>query len=235
MMIWNLYKESWLLLCFLLPLPPLLEFLLLPAIVIVHDHCGGRWWGSSEEEHKGWSHLWSQVILSSSPLSATPLLPLLPLWFSELLPLCVEKLFSNTELVELRASSITDLRGGSVSKKCGESELLYVWTLIWWFWKCRVDSNRFCVFSETYLQPSHCSGAGSCSRSCSPDQTNRLYLGSFSFFLFFFLLYIFAFIEWKTTLPDFREPRWKIEETRSLSTSLAEAITEESPRRSGKF
>ena len=121
-MIWNLYKESWLLLCFLLPLPPLLEFLLLPAIVIDHDHdhCGGRWWGSSEEEHKGWSHLWSQVILSSSPLSATPLLPLLPLWFSELLPLCVEKLFSNTELVELRASSITDLRGGNVSKKYGK-------------------------------------------------------------------------------------------------------------------
>ena len=71
----------------------------------------------------GDAHLCSQLILSSSPLSATPLLPpllrlpstmltlllfLLPLLLTEMF-FDEEKLCSSIELVEFRASNMTDL------------------------------------------------------------------------------------------------------------------------------
>ena len=76
----------------------------------------------------GDGHLCSQLILSSSPLSATPLLPpllmlpcsamltlllfLLPLLLTEML-FDEEKLCSSIELVEFKASNMTDLMGAN--------------------------------------------------------------------------------------------------------------------------
>ena len=71
----------------------------------------------------GDGHLCSQLILSSSPLSATPLLPPLLMLPSTMLTLLLflllllltemvfeeEKLCSNIELVEFKASNMTDL------------------------------------------------------------------------------------------------------------------------------
>ena len=75
----------------------------------------------------GDGHLCSQLILSSSPLSATPLLPpllmlpstmltlllfLLPLLLTEMF-FDEEKLCSSIELVEFKASNMTDLMGAN--------------------------------------------------------------------------------------------------------------------------
>ena len=75
----------------------------------------------------GDAHLCSQLILSSSPLSATPLLPPLLMLPSTMLTLLLflllllltemlfdeEKLCSSIELVEFKASNMTDLVGAN--------------------------------------------------------------------------------------------------------------------------